>query len=370
MKSIVYVCLMVLVWVVNLFNGTGLGAAYQTTETARTIVYVLSAIVLLVQYKRNGDVFIDKKVFGTFGAMFLLFVVVSYLTGNGWESLNYLWAYLIVFLVGSKTVDETAVKWTGICYAVLGAAILVIYNFGTTLKGWNANSIGIIGLHSFLVFIIAFSKENTKKEKAILVIVTLIFSYLIFPTGSRSGTLFSILTAAFALSILPRRLILGTDKKILTCLFLPLVIAIVVVLISFTPLFEILDVWSLQQTQKHIFSGREIIWQDGLKMLFQHLFFGTGKIYSGYWHNSAIACLTAFGVVGYALWISGFFIILKKARKWITDPVVSGAMISFLALYIQQAVELGIFAPNPNLLPYVILGVLLGRIKLLSAQSN
>lgn len=38
MNSIVYTIIMVALWVLNLFNDSGLGHIYQTTERARTII--------------------------------------------------------------------------------------------------------------------------------------------------------------------------------------------------------------------------------------------------------------------------------------------------------------------------------------------
>ena len=53
MNSILYTTIMVILWIVNLFNGTGLGEAYQTTERARVIIYIIFVIIVLVNYKKN-----------------------------------------------------------------------------------------------------------------------------------------------------------------------------------------------------------------------------------------------------------------------------------------------------------------------------
>ena len=44
-------------------------------------------------------------------------------------------------------------------------------------------------------------------------------------------------------------------------------------------------------------------------------------------------------------------------------------MTAFLVLYVQQSVELGLMAPNPNLLPYAMLGLLLGRVNYLKERD-
>ena len=62
--------------------------------------------------------------------------------------------------------------------------------------------------------------------------------------------------------------------------------------------------------------------------------------------------------------------ILIRGREWIEDVVVAGSIITFLLMYIQQSVELGIINEMPNTLPYIVLGVLLGRIRYLRNQRN
>lgn len=60
--------------------------------------------------------------------------------------------------------------------------------------------------------------------------------------------------------------------------------------------------------------------------------------------------------------------ILAKGRKWLDDVIVSGCIITFIIMYIQQSVELGLVNENPNIIPYIVLGIMLGRIKLLDEE--
>jgi hypothetical protein len=60
---------------------------------------------------------------------------------------------------------------------------------------------------------------------------------------------------------------------------------------------------------------------------------------------------------------------IEKARVWIKDYIIEGCIVAFLVLYVQQSVELGLFAPNPNLIPYIMLGMMLGRIGYLKNQG-
>ena len=38
-------------------------------------------------------------------------------------------------------------------------------------------------------------------------------------------------------------------------------------------------------------------------------------------------------------------------------------------MYIQQSVELGLVNENPNILPYIVLGIMLGRVKQLDEKE-
>ena len=117
---------------------------------------------------------------------------------------------------------------------------------------------------------------------------------------------------------------------------------------------------------KSMFNGRDTTWLEGFQQMKEHPLFGTGYIDSGIWHNSAIACLTAYGVIGYVLWLRLFHMILGDAAPYTDDVCVIGSMSAFIVIFWQQSVELGFFAPNPNLLPYAVLGILLGRMKTVS----
>ena len=128
--------------------------------------------------------------------------------------------------------------------------------------------------------------------------------------------------------------------------------------------------WSQETFGKELFSGRDAMWISAYRNIFKHPILGQGSLKSGsYWHNSAVACLSTFGVVGFLLWIKMYHEILKEGRRYLEDTSVAGATVAFLLLYCQQSVELGIIAERPSLIPYVILGILLGRINYLKRRE-
>ena len=66
MDTAVYVAGMVALWAVNLLNGTGLGAAYRTTEYARILLIVLCVFVMQLRVRRDGACLVEKRYFYTF----------------------------------------------------------------------------------------------------------------------------------------------------------------------------------------------------------------------------------------------------------------------------------------------------------------
>lgn len=367
MNPILYTIIMVALWLVNLFNGTGLGQVYQTTEKARLVIYIVFIITVVIGCI-GRQFLVDKTDYVIFGGMSFLFIFVSYFKGFGGMGLNYISVFLLIYVLSKIGVHDIAVKFTGIAYLVMGMAVLYIYDYGTLLSGWNGNTIGMIGLYSYLFFLISFYNVKNLRSKIIIIVVTLVYINLIGPTDSRSSILFAIVAALFAISILPRNFIIKTDKRYFFWLLVPLFIAIIVVIISHGAYMESLNEWSLKEFEKPIFNGRDGLWEQGIKVLGDNLFFGTGT-FGGNWHNCFITVLTAYGSVGTLFWVLALQRILSKGREWINDTIVAGCIITFIMIFIQQSVELGLISEKPNLLPYIVLGVMLGRVKLLNEMD-
>lgn len=363
MQSVVYVVILSILWVVNLFNGTGLDATYHVTDLAKNICLGLTILLIVAKLYNEGDILIKKKNFYIFSGMVAVFFLSAYFRGYTAQVLEYLWVYCLIFLVGNLEISERVVFWTGMIYGGLGLVVLLIYNFASLFSGWNENSIAMIGMHSYLVFIVYFFNQKNIASNIIIILSAVIFALLIFPTNSRSASLFLILAVLFTLSIIPRKWVINGKYRILVFLLIPLFIAGVIVLITKTNAFETLERWSIRKFQKPIFNGRDVIWEIGFNRLFDNFLFGTGKLISMNWHNSALSCLTAYGAVGYAFWIASFRRIISFSKKYISDPYVIGFIVSFIVLWLQQSVELGLMGADVNLIPYVLLGMMLGRVK-------
>lgn len=361
MSTIFYVGILASLWIVNLFNGTGLDSVYHVTTYAKYIITICAVVKFFASAKKRGGLIVSRRDFVVFGGMFSAFLFSALFYENGAQAFDYLWVFFAIFLIESIPVNDRIVAYTGWFYGVAGISILLIYNYGSFLSGWNTNSIAMIGMHSYLVFIIQFFKVKPLENKVIVAVATAAFAALILPTSSRSGILFLVLGMLFALDILPRKFIFYNRIRMLLVFLVPLFVAIVVVGISKGRYMDTLDTWSYIHFQKPIFNGRDMLWDDGFSILSEHLFFGIGNMATKNWHNSAITCLVAFGVVGYCFWISAFRNIYGKVIAYLDDYVVQGCLVSFSVLYLQQTVELGFISATPSILPYVILGILLGR---------
>lgn len=365
MKKQIFLIITCFVWLVSLLNGTGIGNAYNTNEYGKYIIYAAVMIPVFIQCRH----LVKKYFFGVFCGMVVVFVASSLIQGHGLVALDYLTSFMLIAVMSRISVREDAFKLTGYAYGGLGLAFLMAYNVTDLLSGWNTNSISMVALMSYMIFAASNFFTDKKKDKFILVSVTVIYTLLILPLNSRSCMLAMLCMCVLILFGRKSEKFIASSSVVKLFLLLPLLMAVVVVLYYNSPIYISINEWSLNTFGKVFTNGRENIWQKGFNLLFDNFFFGTGEIISGWWHNSAIACLTAYGVVGYILWLLSLYIIISKGRVHANDPLVSGCLAVFLIINLQQGLELGMFAPYPNLLIYLPLGIMLGRIKYIMSNK-
>lgn len=369
MSSILYAGGMVFLWLIALLNGTGLGNAYHTTEYARILALAVAVLLFIWEGRFRKGWLVPQKHFLVLSCMVGLFVVVSYLKGYKFVSLNYLWAFLVTYIVSRTRPQKEDLYMAGTAYAVLGLAILFIWNYMTALSGWNPNSIAMIGLFSFLMFTVPYYGIRDIKSMIMITLVGAAYVFLIWPTGSRSCCFAIVLSLLIGFRFLPFEKIFRKNWRIRLALHIPLIVALLGCIVATTADMGILNAWSIEEFGKSMFSGREEIWQWAVTVVSDNLLFGTGFVDGGNYHNSAVACLVAYGVVGYGLWICLFEVMLNKTLAWWDDICVAGAISAFFVIFWQQSVELGMFGASPNVIPYAIIGVLLARVKMLKEQQ-
>lgn len=369
MRAILYTIGMVLLWVINLLNGTGLGAAYHTTEYARIAALVIALALFIRDGHNRQGWYSPVRYFRILFPMALVFIMVSWLRGYGLVSLDYLWVFLVTYILSHTRPDRKILYMVGIAYAVLGLAILFIFNYMDALNGWNPNTIAMIGLFSYLVFAIPFYGARDRQSVITLTLVGGAYVFLIWPTESRSCIIAIVIALLIIFRVVPFEKIFRSSKGVTIALHVPLMVALFGCLLAATADMEVLNTWSLDEFGKTLFSGRDETWLAALSQIAKRLLFGSGYVDSGTYHNSAIACLIAYGIVGYGLWISLFHVILKEALPRRKDICIAGALTAFFVIFWQQSVELGLFSVSPNLIPYIVLGLLLGRVRAMKEQS-
>lgn len=361
METIIYTLGMVILWVLNLVKGTGLGQTYNVLGITKVLLIALAFVCLLRKGRREHQLVIERQMFYTLVPMVALFVAVSYIKYRDFAATEYLWSYLIVFILAETRPTRNALRLTGLAYALMGLVVMAVYAYTDFMKGWDGNSVAMVGLSSFLIFLIPYYGVRDFQSKVILLVAGAVFGVLFWQTGSRSCIMAAALALLVFFGFVPTKRLFRSKPMQIVVLLVPLLVAAGIALLTTVLDLSELDAWSMENFQKPIFNGRDVTWLQGFEQIRKNLWFGSGYINPGRWHNSALACLTAYGVIGYLLWLNLFRLIILEGSEFSDDVCVAGCMGAFLVVYIQQSVELGLMAPNPNLLPYAMLGLLLGR---------
>lgn len=249
-----------------------------------------------------------------------------------------------------------------------GFTVLVTKIYLGIFANWNPNDIAMVGFLCCAVF--AAAPWQNWYEKAIERIALVIMAFLVLQMGSRSCFFGILFLGLFVFDILNPELLLKYKPLRRIALLMPALIAVCVVLFQNAEIFNSLNSMSLQYFDKPIFNGRNDTWEEGISLVLKNFWLGTGYIDSGRWHNCAISCLTTFGVLGYIIWIGYFDNILSRAVAWRKDICLCNCVASFLMIMLQQSFELGLISTTGNMLPYFLLGILLGRIKYLERKQQ
>lgn len=362
--SIIFI---LLCWIISFVEPSGWSEETHFTEHVNYIFLIIGGLFIL-KNQLNWHRYEQRVWSGIFVAcMILTMMIIPYTMSNGISSWSYMIAFVVTYITSKCTITQRLIRITGICYALAGLVILLIYTNGELLSGWNDNAMAMVGLFSFLYFCTYLVIIRHTNSFLIWNIITLLFISLLFKTDSRSGMLFSVLAI---LAIIFRDgigLFFSKRRNQFLLLNIPIIIAFIVVQFAKTGIFKILNLWSLESFEKPLFNGREELWLKAWDYLVDSHYLGTGEFLINY-HNSGMAALSVFGILGYIVWIKYFSKTLAYINNWIFDEIIFGCVLSFFLIFLQQSVELGFIGPVPNLIPYVILGMGLGRARML--QNN
>lgn len=365
MKKSLSIVALVLVWVVSFVEPSGWGEMMHLSDKCNWLIAIIATLMYLIGHPFNRLPI--KQTF--FMAIVVLFAIIPYIVSDSSEGASYLVGFLATYIISQCKVEGFVIKYSAIIIALLGGYVLYVYISTDILSGWNDNAISITGMLSYLYFTIFLVTQKNGRNFWIWNIVTVLFIGMLSMTECRSALLFSVIAFLCILFSNRTKGILSNKKFQLLILNFPLLLSIIVIMISQTALHEQLEIWSIQNNGKGIFDGRDELWTKAYELLADSYYLGTGVFKINY-HNSGVAAISVFGILGYICWIKFFSRMLTFMDPYIGDDIVFGCMVAFITIYIQQSFDLGLICPVPNLIPYAILGLGIGRVQLLRSHGK
>lgn len=351
---------------VSLLTGSGIGTVYGVYEKSMALFLVLFLLIPLAKTLLKGEIWPKDLI------LFLGLVVIIGLwpmfQGYKSEGIQYGWLLLIPFVIGQIPFSSSDVRIAGLVCGGFGAAVLIATLFLGIFGGWNPNNLTMIGFLGCAVCAAAFWQNKT--FKSILLVFLAVMTLWVLQLESRSCAIgILLLVCIFSFKLIKPDVLLHNRTLRRLLLIAPALIATAVVIFQNMEIFNVLNDLSQEYFGKPVFNGRNELWEQGLTTLLENPWFGTGRILGGWWHNVGITILTAYGIVGYLLWVGLFDRIMEKACAFGYDPVLSGCTAAFLVIMFQQSFELGMVSTRGNLLPYFLLGIMLGRMRHLKSRK-
>ena len=357
-----------LVWASMVINPSGLGIAYHTPEITQIIITIFALLKWQKVHKqRVSGITLFSNSFAWVLVIFS-FVLLPLLTAQSINGLQYLTAFMVIYIYANTRITQRTMAVSGLAVAISGLFILGVYSFTDILKDWNDNAISIFGIFSFFFYGISIYGQLSRRKIIEFVIISILYIAALFSTASRGGMIFIVIAVLVLIYRDKLKQTVGSPKNVIIFLTIPLALSFIVIAIANTSLYGQINAINLFETGKTLFNGRENIWMDSYKKLIDSYLLGIGHFDYNY-HNSAVACLTVFGIFGYIGWISLFKNYIKRCLPFIDDYVVYGALSSFYLIFIHQSIELGFISFSPLYLPYMILGIALGRARLYREQG-
>lgn len=350
----------------SLLAPSGIGHAYQLYPITMVVVLVLFALFPLGRALHRGQAG-WREFFLTLGLMVVM-VIWPAVKGQKTLGLEYAWMLTVPYVVGQLSFSQKDIRAIGFSAGICGLIVVVARLYLGIFGGWNNNAIAMAGFLGAAVYTAVRWETWGMKifGKILLVAMTLMMLQL----DSRSCVTGCLLLTVFEFDLINPRLFVKKNWLRRLMLVLPMLIAVGTVLFQRNEIFNTLNTWSMEYFNKPIFNGRNTIWEYGMEIILKDPLLGTGQLSSGYWHNCAITIATAFGLLGFALWVLYFENIMVEAHRWPKDPCFGPCIASFAVILIQQSFELGLVSVEGSMLPYLILGMMLGRMRYLKNKES
>ena len=370
-NPIICICIASVIFAVYLLANSGAG--YRLGLPNINYYLVLSLPVIL--YLSRKYVYFSKKLLPVYVALgaFACSIFISFTM-----KLDYSWMIKMLVMVTPPLTasfigySTKCIKYTSYAYIAMSLFFVIDYAVGGITAGWNGNTIGVYTLLG-VVWLVFLGAERGKRNIALEIVVFVVSITQMLVTDCRSA-LASIIVLASFMYLVPKYLMM---KKLffrlvyLIVLLLPLFIVLFYVWLWRSPYAADLDKWSLEQTEKLFFSGREEIWLWVFDFV-KEPFFGNGSPdYYGNTHNSFVLLFIQIGYSGYFLLSIYLMCIFEFLHKFFDDHIVRGSFIAFITVYISSAFENIIVDPRLLCLPaFLTLAVGVGRACFLEKQQK
>lgn len=364
MKNFLFIIYVVLVWVLSMVNASGLGLTYDTPSKTNLLILIW----FLIESRKY-------RVFKILQANSLLviftvfsFIIFPLLTAGSLEGASYLMMLPLIYCFSWQSVSEKTIELSCYIVAALGLFIIFVYTNTLILSGWNDNHIGMIVLFSYIYFSASLYGNLSFKKVTIGLVISLLYIAMLSKTDSRSSIIFIVLSVilAYAGKIFRRQM--SKRSFIFWALNIPLIISLICIFFQDLPIFDYFEVWSQEHFGKSALNGRDTLWIDSYNRLFDSYLIGEGEFLINH-HNSAVAVMSVFGVIGYVCWYNFFSRPIRLVQKYLNDKLVFGFLTSFLLIFWQQSFELGFVNSSPNMIPYMIFGLAISRVRNVNQRS-
>lgn len=358
MKKYLNIILVILAWSLSLVNTSGWGLAYDTPT--KTNLFIAIWFLIIYKKKNISRMLRTNKLLVRF--TILSFIILPLITAGSWDGFTYLMMVPLVYCFSETKISKRDIQVSGLIIASLGLLVLYIFNHTSILSGWNYNHISMIGLFSYIYYSISLYGNLTGRKLTFGLGVSFLYMTMLNSMSSRSGIIFIIIAFLFAYRGEFFRNMIFRKKFLCYALNVPLIISFVFILIPDLFIFQYFEEWSVENYGKSAFNGRDELWAIAYKRLQSSFFIGEGKFLINY-HNSAVAAMSVFGVIGYLCWYKLLAKPMKIMKVYVNDNLMFGFVSSFFLIFWQQSFELGFITAFPNMIPYMILGLGVSRAK-------
>lgn len=350
-------------WLVGFVYNTGVGTRFHVYEITSLLIVILFVLrtVFFSSYRKFDRYFI-------FLFLFLALCALYHEICFNRNLLSYFCLFLLIPLMSQLYIGKRQMKAISLLFFLGGFSILLLANYTKLFSGWDENSISIPAFFSYTVFAVSFGETRDWRKITVFVVASLVYYYLLFNLGSRSAILFSLFLSLSVFSVIPMKSFIKKRSFMLFLLF-PLLVAIVIVLIRNTGFLKSMESWSKDVLHEGFLNGRDEIWTSGFRIWMKTPLLGNGS-FEGNLHNSAVTLLIGVGAIGFLLYLGVIYFLLRKSSQYSNDYIIRGLILAYITIWMQQSVELGLVANRGSVIPFVILGLLVARVRTLEKEKQ